>query len=678
MVLRSIADFAHINQVSLRQKMSINAVTIFLTCFVALVSVCCVSARDISCSSVKSSSAVIPWSGIHIPESPQSGANLRICSPGLTCCTKEMEDRFSDDSGKHYHTLLKESLSALSSMLKSRAKKLDDLFKTLMATSKRDFDSMFKQTYGQIYEQNSGIFLDLYDEIEKYFSTGRVNLSATLENFFKILGEKMFYVMNVQYKFDEKHQACLSEHLTELHPFKDAPTIFISQVRRSLIAFRTLTQSLSAASEVASNMMNLNPTGECYKVVAKMQRCSLCQGYPDLKPCNNYCVNVMKGCLANHAALDYDWGQFAGSMNLLVVKLSEPYDLEAVVKPFYVKISEAVMNFQESGTQVSEKIFSQCGRPSIRRRRDAVLDHEVSHKEDDEEVVLDSPNGYSDQSYNPNSGRKRSSGNRKSNRNRDSQAGDPTLSIHGDKEEEQESELKSIIRDIQNKVNATRDFWSQLPYSICSDEDFSASPKAESSCWNGTDKARYTKETVGNGISNQHDNLEVTHVPNPLINEQLYSLKTITSQLKSACKGSEVEWFDIEDTFSSGSGSGGFDPDNPDMEVGAPNPLPDDEDGKGSGMKPMPDVPEFDGNENDLKKRIGSIDEVSTLAPPPNHEDNDVKPLFDESKVKYNISSSGKATITEKLTLNRALASYLLPVVVVWIGNSFTEWVQLL
>lgn len=133
-----------------------------------------------------------------------------------------------------------------------------------------------------------------------------------------------------------------------------------------------------------------------------------------------------------------------------------------------------------------------------------------------------------------------------------------------------------------------------------------------------------------------------------------------------------------EDTFSSGSGSGGFDPDNPDMEVGAPNPLPDDEDGKGSGMKPMPDVPEFDGNENDLKKRIGSIDEVSTLAPPPNHEDNDVKPLFDESKVKYNISSSGKATITEKLTLNRALASYLLPVVVVWIGNSFTEWVQLL
>ena len=63
---------------------------------------------------------------------------------------------------------------------------------------------MFKQTYGLIYEQNSAIFLDLYEEIEKYYSTGRVNLSATMENFFKRLGEKMFYVMNVQYNFDEK------------------------------------------------------------------------------------------------------------------------------------------------------------------------------------------------------------------------------------------------------------------------------------------------------------------------------------------------------------------------------------------------------------------------------------------------------------------------------------------
>lgn len=48
-----------------------------------------------------------------------------------------MEDRFSDDSGKHYHTLLKESLSALSSMLKSRAKKLDGkiLYSTLFSKS---------------------------------------------------------------------------------------------------------------------------------------------------------------------------------------------------------------------------------------------------------------------------------------------------------------------------------------------------------------------------------------------------------------------------------------------------------------------------------------------------------------------------------------------------------------
>lgn len=35
-----------------------------------------------------------------------------------------------------------------------------------------------------------------------------------------------------------------------------------------------------------------------------------------MKPCNNYCLNVMKGCLANQADLDTEWNLFIGKKSL--------------------------------------------------------------------------------------------------------------------------------------------------------------------------------------------------------------------------------------------------------------------------------------------------------------------------------------------------------------------------
>uniref|UniRef100_A0AAV2LMY1 Glypican-1 n=1 Tax=Knipowitschia caucasica TaxID=637954 RepID=A0AAV2LMY1_KNICA len=41
-----------------------------------------------------------------------------------------------------------------------------------------------------------------------------------------------------------------------------------------------------------------------------MLYCPYCRGLPGLKPCHNYCQNVMRGCLANQADLDTEWNLF--------------------------------------------------------------------------------------------------------------------------------------------------------------------------------------------------------------------------------------------------------------------------------------------------------------------------------------------------------------------------------
>lgn len=51
---------------------------------------------------------------------------------------------------------------------------------------------------------------------------------------------------------------------------------------------------------------------ECMKAMMKMVYCPHCRGMASVKPCSNYCSNVMKGCLANQADLDPEWQNLIG------------------------------------------------------------------------------------------------------------------------------------------------------------------------------------------------------------------------------------------------------------------------------------------------------------------------------------------------------------------------------
>lgn len=58
--------------------------------------------------------------------------------------------------------------------------------------------------------------------------------------------------------------------------------------------------------------LQVSPTPGCIRALMKMLYCPYCRGLPTVRPCNNYCLNVMKGCLANQADLDTEWNLFIG------------------------------------------------------------------------------------------------------------------------------------------------------------------------------------------------------------------------------------------------------------------------------------------------------------------------------------------------------------------------------
>lgn len=102
----------------------------------------------------------------------------------------------------------------------------------------------------------------------------------------------------------------------------------------------------------------VGPSLECSKSLMKMTYCPHCHGLPDLKPCSSYCLIVMMRCLAHHRELDKEWNNYIDSLMLLASRLEASFNIESVVNPIDIKISEAIMNFQENGIAVTQKVIA--------------------------------------------------------------------------------------------------------------------------------------------------------------------------------------------------------------------------------------------------------------------------------------------------------------------------------
>lgn len=64
---------------------------------------------------------------------------------------------------------------------------------------------MFKRTYGILYEQNSEVFTDLFRDLEDYYARGKIDLEEAMDHFFTALYQRMFTVLNAQFRFDDKY-----------------------------------------------------------------------------------------------------------------------------------------------------------------------------------------------------------------------------------------------------------------------------------------------------------------------------------------------------------------------------------------------------------------------------------------------------------------------------------------
>ncbi|OAD56026.1 Glypican-6 [Eufriesea mexicana] len=573
-----------------------------------------------------------------------------------------MEVRLQARARDKHEKATKETLQRLHQVLSTRGTRFHSFFKDLLATSKKVFHDMYKRTYGTLYEQNSYVFTDLFKELENYYSKGTVDLDDAMDNFFNTLYQKMFTVLNSQYNFDNKYLECVGEHMKDIRPFDDVPQKLGVQIKRSFVATRTFSQALTVAADVLKSMQSLRsnnsvskplevplgtsklintapnhrskllkrvagtagksfgfsqlkPSAECAAALTRMTVCPSCSGITgNVLACGDMCVNVMKGCLAQHAALDVEWNHFVEAVNKVAERLLGPFNIEMLVRPINLKISEAIMNFQENSNDVSQRVFTGCGRPVLGRRR----------RRDNRELELESLNF-------------------------DQETSTDDRAATG-------AALDKLVKETRQRVRDSKQFWVYLPYKLCND-GLVVPPSNTKECWNGTHVDKYIYPVSSNGET-QTLNPEVRSSGSrpTIVKDQIFALTTITNRLKSAYNGQDVDWIDTENTEWNGSGSGSGDSTDQDQ-------ITDDEDGfkEGSGYEPKSSPPE-----------------IPNQSPPVVHPEV-VPPRVDvEQKTNMN-NNNGTSNVDsgasrQKISLSRALTTYLVPIVVMWLGGCLTEW----
>ncbi|KAL7021750.1 hypothetical protein ACKWTF_012006 [Chironomus riparius] len=561
--------------------------------------------------------------------------------------------------------VIRDSVSKMSSTLQTRAQKFNELFKTLLQQSKEGFHQMFKQTYGVIYEQNSYVFNDLFVMLEGYFLRGKLDLTEMMDKFFNQLYQKMFTVINRQYEFNDEYLACVSERMKDLKPFGDVPDKLSVQVKRSFVATRTFVQALSSAADVAKNMMTIRHINECTASLTKMSVCGTCGGHKE-KPCEAYCINVMKGCLQQYAELDTEWDNFVIQMEKVSDRLLGPFNIVMVVEPINIKISEAIMNFQESGSDISKRIYSGCGTPRLGRNADLSFDDEHSKEIPrpnervkrlaepgnqpnrggrNQEINVE-PMKFPRNDYQANRGSNRG---RSNNSNRNIQRGQYT-----GKTDSRESALDKLVKEIRQKVKDTKKFWSNLPYTACNNDDFTPS-RDNDVCWNGVGINRYIP-------SKSNDTMPTRQ--SQIVAQQLFTLKTTINHLKNAYNGNDVEWPDNDDgseESGSGSGSGIDDEDDDDGSgiqiVDPESPVTFSTETPPSGTRPSNNNNNIDLNTNNNDMNFNTIDETK--------EDSD--PDIDETR------EAKTSTASSSWKTKRLIFTYFLPIVMAWFGGSISN-----
>ncbi|GAA6221344.1 glypican-1-like [Lates japonicus] len=404
-----------------------------------------VAGADRSCADLRQFYTGKGFTLAGVPQTEISGEHLRMCPQGPTCCTSDMEENLAGLTAQETEGLIREAGRSLQAAFNALHRSFDTYFTELHSHSERALQEALSPL-GPLYSQNTRLYGDLYNDLRQYYRGSALNLDETLSEFWSRLLERTFKTSApTDVSLSEDYLECVAKQQETLRPFGDIPRDMKAKVIRAFVTARSFVQGLIVSGEVVRKVSQVSLSPECTKALMKLVYCPHCRGLASVKPCSNYCSNVMKGCLANQADLDPEWQNLIDTMIQVVSSFSTEPSLDVVLSSIPARIYEAVHYQQENMDTFTAKVYQTCGTPG--------------------EPGTGSPTPHD---------QRRKSGSLTASEYKPS----PTAGLR----------LEMQVSDLSSKLREMRQYWIQLPPALCS--KLAAGGTNQDKCWNGITKAR--------------------------------------------------------------------------------------------------------------------------------------------------------------------------------------------
>ncbi|CAN7997682.1 unnamed protein product, partial [Ixodes hexagonus] len=427
--------------------------------------------------------------------------HLQICERSLTCCTQEMEHRLSAQSREEFDRVLHDEIGKVRAKFATRMQRFDGEWTSCLVSSARPL-------FARLCTCNGGrrMVHALSASIEQQHTIAVVDLPPPDFYFFAYL----YYVHTMP---------LVNQHVFETQqlqfPNKNGPCDNIPDVSIAFIPNQTASLVLEGIRRSALQWVTDGSTTVGKQSVNKVY--ALAPKVPSAAQMT-FCCSSSDLVVSIHFD-NFPIFELSDALLNLANRLESSFNIESVVNPIGVKISEAIMDFQENHVAILQTLYDKCGKLRLARRASG------GHQELQFETLKF---GGAQQG-----------------------AMRPTTAAG--------TSMDRLVQGIRKQIRTTRGMWSQLPDRLCRPPTPQGSPPLED-CWDGLHRARSENNHTGSGPTRTkgHRNKDGAErsSSNVVINQLILTLKIITNKLTLAYSGHDVQWQDSADIDDMGSGSG--------------------------------------------------------------------------------------------------------------------------
>ncbi|KAM4772155.1 glypican-5-like isoform 2-T2 [Rhinophrynus dorsalis] len=299
-----------------------------------------------------------------VPEVPMQESDLQICQyKAPTCCTRRMEESYQAAVRRELAHNIQALNFELKYMIVAHMSAFQEAFTYLTEQATNHTLSLFDSTYRPMAQDAADPVKELFTDISLNILGEDMPVDTAVSRFLDALFPLVYnHLINPQMEpLSEEYLECLRLTRSDINPFGSYSHTMVNELSKSLWVSRMMKQSLSMAVHVINSTEHAGLTRECTRALVKMQYCPHCQGLTLIRPCVGYCLNVMRGCLANLAELDIPWRNFISLLEQLAGQMSGAYDLELSLLGIREVVRESIQYAVIHAPNISSLVDKVCG-----------------------------------------------------------------------------------------------------------------------------------------------------------------------------------------------------------------------------------------------------------------------------------------------------------------------------